>query len=84
MRIKIPDYDMLGWIKTLREGNFSNDEIDIILSFLNKNYFLANKAPLIDWVLRQEENFLFLKEKKILNHEERRQYKMYIEKMITK
>lgn len=47
MVIKIPDDDMGGWIKVLREENFLNEEIDVFLSFLNETYFLSNKAPLI-------------------------------------
>lgn len=37
-RIKIPDDDMPGWINTLREGGFSDNEIDTILTNLNKTY----------------------------------------------
>jgi len=38
VKARIPDKDMPGWIKTLREGGFSDEEIDLILSRLNKTY----------------------------------------------
>ena len=84
MKIKVPDQDVSGWIQVLREGGFSNEEIDILLAFLNKTYFLINKDPLINWVLKQEEEFIYSREKKFLNYEERRQYKVEIEQVLAK
>lgn len=75
---------MAGWIRMLRENNFSDEEIDIFLAFLNKTYFLTKKSPLINWVLKQEEEFIYSREKKILNYEERRQCKIAIEQMLIK
>gem|GEM_PF-6900647 len=74
---------MGGWIKVLREENFLNEEIDVFLSFLNETYFLSNKAPLISWMLRQEEEFIYSREKKILNYEDRIQYKIVIEQVLA-
>ena len=37
--VEIPDDDMLGWMRMLREGGFSDAEIDRILSGLNAEYF---------------------------------------------
>jgi hypothetical protein len=84
MKIKVPDGDMMGWIEMLREGGFSNEEVDVILAFLNKTYFSINKAPLINWVLKQEEDFIYAREKKIFNYEERRQHKIAIEQALAK
>ncbi len=40
-RMRIPDDDMAGWIQSLREGGFSDQEMDDILSHLNKTYAKA-------------------------------------------
>lgn len=42
IKITLPDDDMVGWIKVLREGNFSQEEIDLILSHLNETYKIEN------------------------------------------
>ena len=34
----IPDEDVMGWMKTLRDGGFSDEEIDTILVYANKTY----------------------------------------------
>lgn len=36
--LRIPDEDMSGWIKTLYEAGFSQEEMDKILSHLNQTY----------------------------------------------
>ena len=84
MKIKVPDKDVPGWIQMLREDGFLNEEVDVILAFLNKTYFSINKEPLINWILKQEEEFVYLREKKIFNYEERRQHKIDIEQSLKK
>lgn len=38
-KVSIPDDDMVNWIKTLRTGGFSEEEIDSMMMRLNKSYF---------------------------------------------
>jgi hypothetical protein len=37
-KIRIPDEDMSGWMQTLREGGFNDQELDSIFVYLNKAY----------------------------------------------
>ena len=37
-KVSIPDSDMPGWLKTLREGGLTDAEIDSCLSHLNATY----------------------------------------------
>lgn len=37
-KARIPDEDVSGWMQTLREGGFSNEEIDLMLGGLNQEY----------------------------------------------
>ncbi len=41
IRISIPDDEVVGWMQTLREGGFNDEEIDKILSHLNSEYARA-------------------------------------------
>jgi hypothetical protein len=53
-KAKIPDQDMLGWIKLLREdGVFSEKEIDGILSRLNQTYAEYKHNPHIEEELKK-------------------------------
>ena len=47
-KITIPDDDMPGWMQTLREGGFSDAEIDSILSHLNSTYGGMKRREFID------------------------------------
>ena len=38
--MQIPDDDVPNWIQTLQEGGMSAEEIDVIMSRLNKNYLV--------------------------------------------
>lgn len=80
VELSIPDDDMAGWIKTLREGNFSQDEIDAILSHLNKPYRDQKfpKEQRIEEELKKIEADLKDKYGKILNDEQ----KSYLRKSI--
>jgi hypothetical protein len=52
-RIRIPDDDVNGWMKTLHEGGFSSEEIDSILENLNEEYFETKNKPVIDEYVRK-------------------------------
>lgn len=38
IKARIPDEDMPGWIETLRQGGFSDEEMDLILENLSPTY----------------------------------------------
>lgn len=61
-KITIPDSDALGWIETLRQGGFSQGEIEGIMSHLNKTYRekINPKENRIDEELKRIEDHLFL------------------------
>ena len=46
-RIQVPDDDAYNWVKTLEEAGFNFDEIDKIMTHLNKTWCLAKKPQLV-------------------------------------
>ena len=46
-RMQIPDDDAYNWMKTLEEAGFSLDEIDRIMTHLNKTWRLSKKKQLM-------------------------------------
>ena len=47
VRIQIPDDDAHNWVTTLQEGGFSSEEIDRIMTHLNKTWRTAKKNEII-------------------------------------
>lgn len=47
-RISVPDHDVPGWIQILREGGFTDQEIDSMLSNLNVTYREIKEGELVN------------------------------------
>ena len=45
-RIRVPDDDVPGWLKTLQDGGFTEEEIQGIMSHLNKAYAESSEQTL--------------------------------------
>jgi len=74
MKIKVPDKDMLGWIETLRNGGMSDEQINSVLSYLNRTYAEQKRLPNIDIIdekLEQLEEYLFKTYGRELSEEQR-------------
>ncbi|KKT42311.1 MAG: hypothetical protein UW30_C0001G0036 [Candidatus Giovannonibacteria bacterium GW2011_GWA2_44_13b] len=69
-KINIPDGDIPGWMKILREGGFSDKEIDAMLSRLNVAYAKGAKIDPMEEELKRIEEHLKAYGK-TLNDEER-------------
>lgn len=76
--VRISDEDVLGWIRTLRDGGFSDDEIDWILGNLNKNYRLFKDPDFIEKELKKIGEKVFKRHGKFLTNTE----KNYLRKVI--
>lgn len=74
-KLSVPDRDALGWLEALRQGGFSQGEIDAIMSHLNKTYRDQKnpKENRIDEELKKIEDHLFLQYGQKLTPE-RREY----------
>jgi hypothetical protein len=77
---KIPDDDLSNWIETLKDGGFTQEEIDIIVSGLNKAYAKRRRSELIDEEMRKTEEELFKKSGKLLASEDADWLKKRIER----
>ena len=75
----IPDDDAHNWMKTLEEGGFSYDEIDKIMTHLNKTWRLAKKDEIVQKRLEDRLGYLRSKYDKVLSEEEKREFKKMIE-----
>ena len=78
-KLRIPDDDMPGWIQTLREGGFNDEEIDFIMSNLNKTYDRLKKNEFIEQELRRMEEEIKNRRGFGLNIDERRALRESIE-----
>ncbi len=47
-RMSIPDDAVAGWIKTFQEGDFTQEQIDLILAGLNEKYLNEHFSAVLD------------------------------------
>lgn len=66
----IPNEDMPGWIQSLREGGFTDEEMDIFLSNLNAEYRKIKNPNFIDEKLDELIEYIKKRYKKTLNSEQ--------------
>jgi len=68
--LQIPDDDMVGWINNLREGGFSQEEIDFMMPRLNKTYFESKSGEVIEQELEAIKKEYENKFKQALNEDQ--------------
>jgi uncharacterized FlaG/YvyC family protein len=80
-KIKIPDNDVLNWIKTLHEEGFSFEEIDLILKNLNETYKSKKEHSefSIDKILNELEIYIYKNFKAVIKPEAKEIFKKIIE-----
>lgn len=69
-KVRIPDEDMPGWIKTLREGGFTDEEMDLILTNLNPTYRKTKNPDFVEKGLEKLKEDLSQKIDRELTQEE--------------
>lgn len=77
-KMMIPDDDINGWIKTLREGGFSDKEIDDTLSRKNVEYAKGAGIDPVERELERIEKDLLKKHNRVLDKETREYMKKSI------
>lgn len=70
-RAEIPDKDVPGWMQTLREGGFSDEEIDSMLSRRNVEYAKGAGIDVVDKELERIEKDLLKTHGRKLTKEQR-------------
>lgn len=80
----IPDDDMVNWINTLREGGFTEEEIDEMMVYLNAEYAKAKGEEVVNKKIRKLEKEIRDNEGKILNYVERGRLKEELFKGLKK
>ena len=78
-RTGIPDEDVPSWIKTLRDGGFSDEEIDVMLSRLNVEYAKGAGINVVEKELERIEKDLLKTHGRKLTEEQRK----YMRKSIS-
>ena len=68
---KIPDQDVPGWINMLRENDFSDEEINGMLSRLNVEYSKASGIDPVEKELERIEKDLWERHRRKLDKEQR-------------
>lgn len=61
-RVRIPDDDAGNWLASLREGGFTDEEIDYIMSHLNQTYAEHKGIDIVEDELSRIEHYIFQKE----------------------
>ena len=74
-KAQIPNNDMPGWIQTLREGGFTDEEIDRMLIRLNKEYAKQKGADVVEEELKIVEKEFVAKSGRYLNEDEKEYFK---------
>ncbi len=69
-KVRVADEDVPGWIKSLREGNFSDEEINLILSRLNKTFKEKNNPNWVDDEFFKLKRYFWKKHGRLLTREE--------------
>ncbi|MDP2934270.1 MAG: hypothetical protein Q8N59_00645 [bacterium] len=70
VKARILDEDLPGWIGTLKDGGFTQEEIDMIVSRLNKTYLEERKPEMVERELKKLKKQFFEEYGKILTPEE--------------
>ena len=83
-RIQVPDEDAHNWIKTLEEAGFNFDEIDKIMTHLNRTWRLAKKPELVKERMESILNNVRSKYDLILTEEDKESLKKRIEEELEK
>jgi hypothetical protein len=78
-KMKIPDDDMVGWINVLRDGGFSQEEIDSMLAHLNKTYREMTGNKIVEKELEDLREYLKKKHGKDLSQEQLEYYRKVFE-----
>ena len=74
-RAQIPNDDMPGWIQVLREGGFTDGEIDRMLIHLNKEYAKQKGADVVEQELKKVEDEFTAKSGRYLNEDEKEYFR---------
>ncbi len=83
-KISIPNDDVPGWMQTLREGGFTDEEIDTMLVHLNPTYAGEKQKVAIEQELTKMNNEITLRRGYPLSDEEKANLKKGIESRFTK
>jgi len=69
---RIPDEDMNGWITTLREAGFTDQEMDDILGHLNKTYseMRGIKEKRVEQILKETLDYMYKTYGRVLGNDE--------------
>lgn len=81
-KMSIPDDDVQGWIGTLKQGGFSNEEIDGIMNHLNETYFLNSKKTEIEKELTKTVQYIQENHRRIVTPEQREYLRQGIEQRL--
>lgn len=81
-RAQIPDNDMPGWIQTLREGGFTDEEMDRMFIHLNKEYAKQKGADVVEHELKKVEEEFIAKSGRYLNEDEKEYFRKGIQERL--
>lgn len=80
--ISVPDNDMQGWLRVLREGGLSEEEIDHMMVHLNETYKGVQGATVVDREVKKIKEILEEKHKYYLNDEQEALVRKNIERVL--
>lgn len=76
-KIRIPDEEVQEWMKTLREGGFTDEEMDFMLMRLNKTYAQVKGKEDFERTLEELKKYVSTEYGKILTPEQIEDFREY-------
>lgn len=82
VRVTVPDNDMQGWLKVLREGGFGEEETDQIMVRLNETYRNIQGPVVVEREVEKIKEMLAREHKYHLNDEQENILRKNVERML--
>ncbi len=82
IKASIPDEDVLGWMKVLREGGFTEQELDDFFSRMNDTYRKVKNVSFVENELKKIQQYLKERYGRVLNSKEIEYLKQGIEEKL--
>ena len=70
IKMRVPNENVSEWMETLRKGGFTDEEINMIMSSLNKEYMKASNPHFVENELEKLKNYFSKEYGRILTVEE--------------
>lgn len=79
-KVSIPDEDMRGWMETLREGGFSEEEMSAMMVYLNQTYRNIQGPSMVEGEIQKIKDALVQERKYYMNQDQEKELRDFLYK----